>query len=125
MFIVISTASYLKVIKIGLIKFLLFGCFNLFLDIVHFHDQINILKSILCKNNYLRDFDEKFASNSHKVKMSENLGVSALTGKWVKGDNDSSIKEHNLFCNHLCGFDNLSTLACNNYDFKVTKCRVF
>ena len=78
---VISTASYLKVIKIGLIKSLLFGCFNLFLDFVHFHDKINVLKSILCKNNYLRDFDDKFTSNSHKVKMSKNLGVSALTGK--------------------------------------------
>ena len=31
---------------------------------------------------------------------SEYLGVSALTGKRVKGDNNSVIKEHNLFCNH-------------------------
>ena len=32
--------------------------------------------------------------------MCEHLGVSALPGKRVKGDNDSAIKEHHLFCNH-------------------------
>ena len=41
-----------------------------------------------------------------KVRMCERLGVSALTGKRVKGDNDSVIKEHHLFCNHSSGFDN-------------------
>ena len=55
-----------------------------------------------------------------KVRMCEHLGVSALTGKRVKGDNDSAIKEHHLFCNHLSGFDNFSILASNNTDFKVT-----
>ena len=55
-----------------------------------------------------------------KVRMCEHLGVSALTGKRVKGNNDSAIKEHHLFCNHSCGFDNFSILACNNNDFKVT-----
>ena len=47
--------------------------------------------------------------------MSEHLGVSALTGKWVKGDNNSAIKEHHLFCNHLSGFDNFSILASKSY----------
>ena len=37
--------------------------------------------------------------------MCERLGVSALTGIGVKGDNDSAIKEHHLFCNHSSGFD--------------------
>ena len=37
--------------------------------------------------------------------MCEHLGVSALTGKRVKGDNDSAIKEHHLFCNHSSSFD--------------------
>ena len=37
----------------------------------------------------------------------------------MKGDNDSAIKEHNLFCNHSSGFDNFSILASNNKDFKV------
>ena len=51
--------------------------------------------------------------------MCEYLGVSALTGKRVKGDNDSAIKEH-LFCNHSSGFDNFSILGDNNNNFKVT-----
>ena len=52
--------------------------------------------------------------------MYEHLGVSALTGKIVKGDNDSPIKEHHLFCNHSSGFDGFSILASNSNDFKST-----
>ena len=54
-----------------------------------------------------------------KVRMYEHLGVSALTGKRVRGDNDSAVKEHHLFCNNSSGFDGFSILASNN-DFKVT-----
>ena len=52
--------------------------------------------------------------------MCQHLGVSALAGKKVKGDNDSAIKEHHVFYNHLSGFDDFSILASNNSDFKVT-----
>ena len=55
-----------------------------------------------------------------KVRMCENLRVSALPGKGVKRDNNSAIKEHHLFCNHSSGFDNFSILARNSNDFKVT-----
>ena len=55
-----------------------------------------------------------------KVRMCEHFGVSALIGKTVKGDNDSGIKEHHLFCDHSSGFDDFSILASNNNDFKVT-----
>ena len=55
-----------------------------------------------------------------KVRMCEHLGVSVLTGKRVKGDNNSAIKEQHLFCNHSSGFDDFSILASNNNDFKVT-----
>ena len=55
-----------------------------------------------------------------KVRMCEQLGISALTGKRVKGDDDSGIKEHLLFCNHTPEFEDLSILASNNNDFKVT-----
>ena len=51
--------------------------------------------------------------------MCEHLGVFALTGKRVKGDNDSAIKER-LFCNHSTGFDDFSILASSNNYFKVT-----
>ena len=55
-----------------------------------------------------------------KVRMCENLGVSALSGTRVKRDNDSAVKEYHLFCNHSSGFDDFSILASNNNDFKVT-----
>ena len=54
-----------------------------------------------------------------KVRICEHLGVSALTGKRAKGNNDSTIKKH-LFCNHSSGFDDFSILASNNNDIKVT-----
>ena len=53
-----------------------------------------------------------------KVRMCEHLGVSALTGKRVKGDSNSAIKEH-LFCNHSSGFDDFATLASNSNEFKL------
>ena len=55
-----------------------------------------------------------------KVRMWEHFGISALTGKRVKGDDDSAIKEHLLFCNHTPDFEDFSILATNNNDFKVT-----
>ena len=55
-----------------------------------------------------------------KVRMWEHLGISAPFGKRVKGDDDSAIKEHLLFCNHAPDFEDFSILATNNNDFKVT-----
>ena len=55
-----------------------------------------------------------------KVRMCKHLGISALTGKRVKGDDDSAIKEHLLFCNHTPDFEDFSILATNNNNFKVT-----
>ena len=55
-----------------------------------------------------------------KVRMCEHLGISALPGKKVKGDDDSTIKEHRLFCNHIADFEDFSILLTNNNDFKVT-----
>ena len=201
--------------KTGLIKSLLFRCFNLCSD---FHHEIDILKGILYKNSYPRDFVDKYikefldrvltrkvvvstvpkkdlmivlpylgklllqirtrinrvmrnklphcnlrivfqtkcklinfftfkdkipvflrsgivykfkcsgcnatyygkTKHHFKIRMCEYLGVSALTGKRVKGDNDSAIKEHHLFCNYSSGFDDFCILASNNNDFKVT-----
>ena len=51
--------------------------------------------------------------------MCEHLRISPLTGKMVKGDNNSAIKEHHLFCNHSSGLDTFSILASSNNDFKV------
>ena len=52
--------------------------------------------------------------------MCEHLGISALTGQRVKGDDDSAITEHLLFCNHTPEFEDFSILPSNNNDFKVT-----
>ena len=55
-----------------------------------------------------------------KIRMCKHLAISTLTGKRVKGDDDSTIKEHLLFCNHTPDFEDLSILATNNNYFKVT-----
>ena len=52
--------------------------------------------------------------------MCEHFGISALTGKRVKGDDDSAIKEHLLFCIHTPDFEDFSILTTNNKDFKFT-----
>ena len=46
--------------------------------------------------------------------MSEHFGISALTVKRVKGDDDSAIEEHLLFCNHTSDLEDFSILATNN-----------
>ena len=51
--------------------------------------------------------------------MCEQLGISALTGKRTKVDDDFTIKEHLLFCNYTPNFEDFSILATNNNDFKV------
>ena len=47
-------------------------------------------------------------------------GISAVTGKRVKGDDDYVIKEHLLFCKYTPDFENFSILATVNNDFIVT-----
>ena len=50
--------------------------------------------------------------------MCKNSGILALTGKKVKGDDNSAIKEHLLFCNHSSDVENFSILTTNSNDFK-------
>ena len=45
--------------KTGLMASLLFRCFNLCSEFVKFHHNINILKGVLYKNSYQRDFVDK------------------------------------------------------------------
>ena len=52
--------------------------------------------------------------------MCENFGILALTGKWVKGDDDSAMKEQLLFWNHLLDIEDFPILSTNSNDFKVT-----
>ena len=55
-----------------------------------------------------------------KVRMREHLGISTFSQKRVKGNDDSVIKEHLLFCNHTPDFEYLSIPATNNNGFKAT-----
>ena len=48
------------------------------------------------------------------VRAHKNLRISALTGKRVKVDDDSAIKEHILLSNQLLNFEDFSN------EFKVT-----
>ena len=64
----------------------------------------------ICNTNYYGKTKHNF-----KVRICEHLGISAL-----KGDDDSAIKEHLLFCTHTPDFEDFSILAANNNDFKVT-----
>ena len=52
--------------------------------------------------------------------MCEQLGISALIGKRVKGDDDSVIKEHLLLWNHGADFEDFIILATNYSELKVT-----
>ena len=47
--------------------------------------------------------------------MCELLGISALDGKMVKGD-DSVINKRLSFCNHTPDFEDFSILTTNNND---------
>ena len=59
-----------------------------------------------CNDTYYSKTKRNF-----NVRMCQHLGVSALIRKRIKGDNDSAIKEHHLFCSHLPGFDEFSKLT--------------
>ena len=48
--------------------------------------------------------------------MCEHLGILKLTKKRVKGDDDSAIKEHLLFCDHAPDFEDFSVLTSNIND---------
>ena len=52
--------------------------------------------------------------------MCEHLGISTLTEKRVKGDDDSAIKKHILFCDDAPDFEDFLILATNNSNFRVT-----
>ena len=53
-----------------------------------------------------------------KVRICQNVEISALTGEKVKVDD--VIKEYLLFWNHACDFEDFSILTTSNNDFKVS-----
>ena len=56
-----------------------------------------------------------------KVRICEHLGISHLTGKKVKIDNNKlmTIQEHLLCCNYSPPFENISILTMESNDFKL------
>ena len=65
------------------------------LDHYQFSDKLDQFQCGSCNATHCGKTKRHF-----KVRMCEHLGISAVTGKRVKGDDDSAIKEHLLFCNH-------------------------
>ena len=65
------------------------------------------------------DYHDK-TKRHFKVRICEHLGISALNGKRVKGNDDSAIKEHLSFCNHAPNFEDFPILATNNNDLEIT-----
>ena len=56
-----------------------------------------------------------------KVRICEYLGISHLTGKKVKIDNNklAAIQEHLLCCNYSSSFEDFSILSRESHDFKL------
>ena len=56
-----------------------------------------------------------------KVQICEHLGISYLTEKKVKADNNklTAIQEHLLFCNYFPSFEDFSILTRESSDFKL------
>ena len=65
--------------KTGLFKLLLFRC--LFLDLVKFHHEINMLKSILYENSYPRDFVDKCIKQFLDTILTQKVVVSTVPKK--------------------------------------------
>ena len=46
-----------------------------------------------------------------KVRVSEHQGVSAQTGKHLKGTLSTSVRDHTLDCNHMVAWDDFKVLG--------------
>ena len=67
--------------KTGLIETLLFRYFNLCSDFMKFHHEINILKGILYKNSYPRDFVDKCVKTFLDKVLTQKVVVSTVPKK--------------------------------------------
>ena len=75
-----------------------------------------IIEKIQCGGSHAN----YYGKTNFKVRICEHLGISVFTGKIVKGDGISVIKERLLLCSHAPNFENFSILTTNNNDVKVT-----
>ena len=56
-----------------------------------------------------------------KVRASEHMGVSALTGKITNSQQSTAVRDHLLFCSHRASLDDFSilTTARNNFELEL------
>ena len=54
-----------------------------------------------------------------KVHVSEHMGVSARTGKNIKCNKNSAVRDHMLVCIIIVSFEDLSVLANGTNDFRI------
>ena len=90
---------------------------------LHYYNFFSFLRSGIVYNFQCGSCNATYygkTKRQFKIRMCEHLGISALIGKRVKGNDDSAIKEHLLFCNHTPEFEDFSILASHNNDFKFT-----
>ena len=67
--------------KTGLIKQLLLHCFRLCLDFLKLYHEVNVLKGILYKNSYPRDFVDKCVKKFLDGVLAPEIVVSAMPKK--------------------------------------------
>ena len=97
-------------------------CFNVICSTYYFHMKTRVLADFqICISEPLSEVAAMLPIlEKLKARMCERLGVSVLSGKRVKEDKDSVMRESHLFCNNSAGFDDFSMLFSNNNDFKAT-----
>ena len=54
-----------------------------------------------------------------KVSISEHMGVSARTGKYIKSTKNSAVRDQMLVCNNIVSFEDFSVLAKRTNDFRI------
>ena len=52
-----------------------------------------------------------------KKRVSEHMGVSALTGKVLKGQQSTAVRDHMLDCNHVVNHDDFILMTRDNSDY--------
>ena len=52
-----------------------------------------------------------------KKRVSEHMGVSALTGKVLKGQQSTAVMNHMLDCDHMVKPDDFILMTCHNSDY--------
>ena len=79
----------------------------------------NVVYKFLCGNCNVTYYGKTI--RHLKVRASEHMGVSALTGKVSNSQQSTAVRDHLLFCSHQVSFDDFSiiTTARNNFELEL------